>query len=242
MFAIFKKELWGHFGTLGLWLTLGIFNLVSTLFLFFFENDFNILEIGIASLQSYFSLVPWLLIFIIPALSMKTLAEEQQNGTLNWLFAQPLKIKDIILGKFLVVWLIGVLCIVPSCIYFYSVYTLGISTGNLDIAATLGSYIGVIFLIGGFSAVGILASSLSHHQIMAYLLGVFISFFIYFGIEQLASYKLLGNADFILQNIGFYQHFIGFTRGLIDTRDIFYFVFVMIISLNLSIYFVKKKK
>lgn len=242
MFAIFKKELWTYFGTLGVWLTLGIFNFVSALFLFFFENNFNILEIGIASLQSYFSLAPWLLIFIIPALSMKTLAEEQQNGTLSWLFAQPLKIKDIVIGKFLAVWLIGIFCIMPSCIYFYSVYTLGISIGNLDISATLGSYLGIIFLIGGFSAMGILASSLSNHQIMAYLLGVFISFFIYFGIEQFASYKLLGNADFILQNIGFYQHFTGFTRGLIDSRDVSYFIFVMIISLNLSIYFVKKKK
>lgn len=242
MFAILKKELWNYFGTLGVWLILGAFSIISTLFLFFFENDFNILEIGIASLQSYFSLTPWLLIFIVPALSMKTIAEEQQSGTLNWLFSQPLSVRDIVIGKFLAVWLIGVLCIIPSWVYLYSIYALGLDTGNLDIAATLGSYLGMVFLIGGFSAIGVLASSLSSHQIMAYLLGVFVSFLLYFGIEELASYQLLGNTDFILQNIGFYQHFIGFTKGLIDSRDVLYFILVMVISINLSIYFVKKKK
>lgn len=242
MFAILKKELWSHFGNLGIWLILGAFSLVATLFLFFFENDFNVLDIGLASMQSYFALVPWLLMFVVPALSMRTLAEEQQSGTLSWLFSQPLKISDIVLGKFLSVWLIGVLCLIPSLVYFYSIYSLGMSSGNMDIPATLGSYLGLILLIGVFSSVGILASSLANNQVTAYLLGVFFSFIFYFGIEQLASYKLLGGADFILQNIGFYHHFIGFTRGLIDSRDLFYFIFVIGVCILLSIHFVKNKK
>lgn len=242
MVAILKKELWNYFGNWSAWLILGAFSLIGALFLFFFENDSNILDIGAASLQSYFSLVPWFLMFIIPALAMKTLAEEQQNGTLHWLFSQPLSVSQIVLGKFLSVWIIGVLCLIPSLVYLYTVYVLGVPVGNIDMGATFGSYIGLIVLIGAFSSVGVLASSLANNQIMAYLLGVFLSFIFYFGIEQLASYRLLGSADFILQNIGFYQHFLGFTRGLIDSRDLFYFLLVMAVCIILAIYFVKKKK
>lgn len=242
MIALFKKELWSYFGNWSAWLIIGAFSLIGSLFLFFFENDSNIFDIGTASLQSYFVLAPWLLMFIIPAVSMKTLAEEQQSGTLNWLFSQPIKISEIIRGKFLAVWLVGVLCIIPSLVYLYTIYILGVPIGNIDWGATLGSYFGLILLIAAFSAVGILASSLSQNHIMAYLLGVFLCFFFYFGIEQLASYKLLGGADYFLSNIGFYQHFIAFTRGLIDTRDVFYFLLVVGICLFLAQIFVEKKK
>lgn len=242
MIAIFKKELWSYFGNWSAWLIIAAFGLIGSLFLFFFENDSNIFDIGTASLQSYFVLAPWLLMFIIPAVSMKTLAEEEQSGTLNWLFSQPIKVSEIILGKFLSVWLVGILCIIPSFIYLYTVYILGVPTGNIDLGATFGSYVGLIILIAAFSSVGILASSVSKNQIMAYLLGIFLCFFLYFGIEQLASYKLLGGLDYLLSNLGFYKHFIAFTRGLIDTQDVFYFLFVIAISLFLAKVFVEKKK
>ncbi len=242
MIAIFKKELWSYFGNWSAWLIIAAFSVIGTLFLFFFENDSNIFDIGTATLQSYFALSPWLLMFIIPALSMKTFAEEQQTGTLNWLFSQPVKISEIVLGKFLSVWLVGIFCVIPSLVYLYTIYVLGVPAGNIDMGATLGSYFGLILLIAAFASVGILASSLSSNQIMAYLLGVFMCFILYFGIEQLASYKLLGGADYVLQNIGFYQHFIAFTRGLIDSKDVFYFLLVIGICLFLAKIFVEKKK
>jgi ABC-2 type transport system permease protein len=226
MIAILKKELWSYFGNWSAWIIIGAFSFVSALFLFFFENDFNILDIGTASLQSFFTLSPWLFLFIIPALAMKSFAEEQQNGTLQWLFSQPLKSPKSFLGSFYV-FLVGILCLLPSLVYLYSIYVLGVPEGNLDLGATLGSYFGLIILIAAFSAVGILASSLSSNQIMAYLLGVFLNFILYFGIEQLANFKLLGGADYILQNLGFYHHFMAFTRGFIDTQDVFYFLFVI---------------
>lgn len=242
MLAIFRKELWSAFGNWSAWTILGAFSIVGALFLFFFDNDSNLLEIGTASLQSYYVLIPWLLMFVMPALSMRSLAEEQQNGTLSWLFAQPLNISQIVNGKFLAVWLIGILCLIPSVVYFFTIYVLGVPQGNIDMGATFGSFLGLIVLIGAFAAVGILASALSSSQVMAYLVGVFLNFILYFGIEQLASYKLLGGADFLLQNLGFYQHFLGFTRGLIDSRDLFYFLFVIMVALAMAIYFVKKKK
>jgi ABC-2 type transport system permease protein len=242
MIAIVKKELWSYFGNWSAWIIIGAFSFIGVLFLFFFENNFNIFDIGTASLQSYFTLAPWLLMFIIPALSMKSFAEEQQNGTLSWLFSQPLKISEIVFGKFFSVVLVGILCLLPSLVYLYSVYVLGVPQGNIDMGMTLGSYFGLVILIAAFSAVGVLASTLSANQIIAYLLGVFMCFILYFGIEQLASYKLLGGADYILQNIGFYHHFIAFTRGLIDTRDVFYFLFVIGICIYWAQFFVEKKK
>lgn len=242
MLSILKKELWNYFGNLNAWLIIGVFSLIGTLFIFFFDNDSNLFEIGIASLQSYFALVPWLLMFIIPALAMKSFAEEQQTGTLYWLFSQPIKISDIVAGKYISICIVGVLCIIPSLVYLYTIYTLGLPPGNLDFGTTLGSYFGLTLLIAAFSSIGILSSSLAQNQTTAYLLGVFICFTFYFGIEQLSSYRLLGSADFWLSNIGFYQHFIGFSRGLIDTKDVFYFMLIILINLTLAIYFVKKKK
>lgn len=242
MIAILKKELWSYFGNWSAWIIIAAFSLTGTLFLFFFDNDSNIFEIGSASLQSYFVLVPWLLMLIIPAISMKTLAEEQQSGTLNWLFSQPVTTSEIIIGKFLSVWLVGVLCLLPSLVYLYTVYILGVPQGNIDLGATFGSYFGLIILTAAFSAVGILASALSQNQIMAYLLGVFMCFIFYFGIEQLASYKLLGGADYFLSSLGFYQHFLAFTRGLIDTKDVFYFLLIIGICLFLAKILVEKKK
>lgn len=242
MIAILKKELWGYLGNWNAWLIMAGFSIIGTLFLFFFDNDSNLFEIGSASLQSYFVLCPWLMIFVLPALSMKTFAEEQQIGTLAWLFSKPIKVSEIVLGKYFSVVVIGILCLLPSLVYLYTLYVLGLPEGNIDMGATLGSYFGLMILVAVFSAVGIVASSVSSNQIMAYLLGVFFCFFMYFGIEQLASYKLLGNADYYLSNIGFYQHFIAFSRGLIDTRDLFYFLFVIGVCLLLATQIIKRKR
>lgn len=242
MIAILKKELWSYFGNFTAWGIISAFSLLSGLFLFFFENDFNFFEIGSASMQSFFVLAPWLLMFIIPALSMRSVAEEQQNGTLQWLFAQPLKTLEVIIGKYLSICIIGILCLLPSLIYWDTLSMLSIPEGNIDFGMTLGGYLGLIILISAFSAVGIFASSLSSNQVMAYLVGVFFCFFLYFGVEQLASYRLLGGTDYILQNLGFYHHYIAFTRGLIDLQDVFYFMVIIVLSLRLSLFFVEKKK
>lgn len=242
MIAIFKKELWGYFGNWSAWIIITVFSIISALFLFFFENNFNIFDIGTASLQGFFTLCPWVFMLIIPALTMRSIAEEQNNGTLQWLFSQPLKIESIIFGKYFSVWLVGILCLVPSLIYLYTIYTLGIPEGNFDHGMTLGSYFGTIILIGAFSSLGILSSSLSSNQVMAYLVGLFLNFIFWFGIDQLASYKLMGGGDYILQNLGFKYHFDGFARGLVDSRDVFYYLIVIFLSLGLSYFLIQRKK
>lgn len=242
MRAIFLKELWSYFGNWSAWLIMAIFSIVGTLFLFFFDNNSNIFEIGVASLQSYFALTPWLLLFIIPALTMKSFAEEQQSGTLYWLFSQPVSVAGLILGKFFAVWLVGLLCVLPSLAYLYTVFVLGMPAGNIELGPVFGSYFGLCLLIGSFSAIGILASSVSSNQIMSYLGGVFLSFLLFFGIDQLSSYKLLGPADYVLQKLGISYHFNALSRGLIESTAVCYFFLLMAMALFLSKMFIEKKK
>lgn len=242
MIALLKKELWSYFSNWTAWFIIASFGLICSLFLFVFENDYNIFDIGSASLLGFFQIIPWLLLFIIPAISMKSLAEERQNGTLQWLFSQPISLIHLLLAKFLNTWVLGIFCLTPSLFFLGSVYFLGTDVGNLDWGMTLGAYIGSCLLIGGFAALGILASSLAKNQINAFLIGFFFNFFFYFGIHQLASYRLLGKADFVLQNLGFQSHFVAFSRGLIDTRDVFYFVLVITLSLFAAQYFLQQTK
>lgn len=242
MISILKKELWSYFGSYTAWIIILIFSLISTLFLFVFENNFNIFNIGTASMQSFFVLCPWIFIFIIPAISMKSFAEEQQNGTLSWLFSQPIKTSHIVLGKFVSISFIGLCCLIPSLLYLYTIYILGVPKGNLDFGMTIGSYFGACILIFSFSALDILASTLSSNQISAYLIGVFCNFLIYFGIEQIGNYQLLGGIDYFIENLGFYAHYNRFSRGVIDIKDLCYFLMIITLSVYCSIFIINKKK
>ncbi|MFN8364436.1 MAG: ABC transporter permease subunit [Cloacibacterium normanense] len=228
MIAILKKELWSYFGNWSAWIIFGAFSLISALFLFFFENDFNILEIGTASLQSFFTLSPWLFLFIIPALAMKSFAEEQQNGTLQWLFSQPLSISEIVSGKFFAVFLVGILCLLPSlpllCLCFRR------STGNLDLGATLEAISGFsshccIFCCWDFGKFTF------HESNYGLFIGRFPEFhFILW--DRTIRISNCWEAQIICFKILVFIIILSpFTRGLIDTQDVFYFLLVIGVSI-----------
>ncbi|MDL1913336.1 MAG: gliding motility protein Gldf [Bergeyella sp.] len=244
MFSLYKKELFESFGNGSASVIVGIFSVLCVLFLFFFETHYNLLDIGIASLYSYFILVPWIFMFLIPAISMKSFTEESRRGTLVWLFSQPVSIRSILLGKLFFVWTLGLLCLLPSIVYVYTVDALSLTQeiSDVDAGALLGGYIGAFFLCGAFSALGNLAALLSENPITAYLLGVFFCFFMYFGIEQLSSYRLMGTFDYAFQSLGLYKHYINFSRGLIDSKDVFYFITVVLICYGVSEIKIRKKK
>lgn len=242
MFSIFKKEIGTYFGTMGAYIIASIFTIICTLFLWFFDNNFNIFNIGLANLNNFFVLSPWVLLFLIPALTMKSIAEEEENNTLIWLFSQPISIFSVVLGKYFAILTLVLFSLLGTIVYVYSTYMISLPTGNIDLGMALSGYIGLIFLSMTFISVGIFASSLVKNQVLAFILGVFLSFFCFFGFENLASYNLLGNFDYILQKIGFYQHYISFTKGIIDTRDLGYFLFITFLFLTISIKFIKRKK
>lgn len=242
MFSIFKKELWAYFGTLGAYIVSAAFLLICSLFLWFFDNDFNIFNVGLATLNNFFILAPWVLMFLLPALTMKSIAEEEQNGTLVWLFSQPLSVSSIVLGKYWAIIVLFLFSLLPTFTYVYTINNLSLPKGNIDSGIIVSGYIGLLFLSMTFASIGIFCSSLVKNQVLAFVTGVFFCFICFYGFENLASYNLLGNLDYTLQKIGFFQHYTSFTKGIVDTRDIGYFIFVIVVFLLLSIRIINSKK
>lgn len=242
MFSIFKKELWAYFGTLGAYIVSAAFLLICSLFLWFFDNDFNVFNVGLATLNNFFILAPWVLMFLLPALTMKSIAEEEQNGTLVWLFSQPLSVSSIVLGKYWAILILVLFSLLLTFTYVYTINYLSLPKGSIDSGIIFSGYIGLLFLSMTFASIGIFCSSLVKNQVLAFVTGVFFCFICFYGFENLASYNLLGNLDYTLQKIGFFQHYTSFTKGIVDTRDIGYFIFVIVVFLLLSIRIINSKK
>jgi ABC-2 type transport system permease protein len=221
--SILFKEISGFFTSLVAYMTMAAFLLVTGLFLWVFP-DSSILDYGYAGLESFFNIAPYLFIFLIPAITMRSLAEEKKDGTFELLATRPLSDWDIVLGKYLASLLIVVLTLLPTLIYYFSVYQLGITKGNIDTGAVIGSYVGLILLGAAFTSVGIFASSLGKNQIIAFTVAVFICFFTFSGFDSISSIiSLQGSAGF-LTGLGINQHYQSVSRGVLDTRDLTYFL------------------
>lgn len=242
MWTIFKKEFNQFFLGFTAYLAAFAFIFISTLFLWFFNNQFNVFNTGNASLSSFFFIAPWIFMFMIPALTMKMIAEEQNNGTLLWLFTLPIKINQIVWGKFFAVLSIVIFCLLGTFLFTLTLENFIISDQSLDYGTIYNGYLGLFLLGSLFSAIGILTSSLSKNQVMAYVFAVFICFISYYGFEGLASYNLLGSADYYVQKIGSYSHYQQFLKGILDTRDLAYFVVIIALLLQATIINLHLKK
>lgn len=223
MLAIFKKELTSFFATPVGYLVMGIFWILSGLFIWVFKGTFNILEYGFAELGPFFLLAPWIFMFLIPGLSMRTFSEERKLGTLELLLSRPLSLKEIILGKFTGVFVLGIMSLLPSLIYTYTIYNLSPQSGSPDLGLIIGGFIGLLLLLALFTAIGLFTSSLTDNQIAAFLSAAVLLFILYFGFENLAG--LLERAGLILSvtAFGIKFHYENIGQGLIDSRDIAYF-------------------
>ncbi|AUC14561.1 gliding motility-associated ABC transporter permease subunit GldF [Tenacibaculum sp. SZ-18] len=224
MKSIFKKEFNSFFASPVAYLVIGVFLLVNGLFLWVLKDNFNILNAGFADLNSFFFIAPWLFLFLIPAITMKSFADEFNTGTLEILKTKPLTDWQIVLGKYSASLFLVVVALIPTLTYVYSIYALGNPVGNLDLGSIIGSYFGMLFLASGYCAIGLFTSTLSKNQIVAFILAVFISFFMFYGFDAIAN--LLGSSEFYVRQFGFNEHFKSISRGVIDTRDIVYFVSV----------------
>jgi len=223
MFPILKKEFNSFFASPIAYLVIGVFLLINGLFLWVFKDDLNILNAGFADLNSFFLVAPWILLFLIPAITMKSFADELNSGTIETLKTKPITDWQIVLGKFSASLLLIVVALVPTLTYAYTILQLGNPVGNLDIGSTLGSYIGLLFLAATYTSIGLLTSTFSKNQIVAFILGVFITFFLFYGFDAIAS---LFSNGYSVQLFGINEHFKSISRGVIDTRDVIYFVSV----------------
>lgn len=240
MKALLLREIKSFFGSPIGYLVIAIFLLLNGLFLWVFEGDFNILNSGFADLSPFFTLSPWILIFLIPAVTMRSFSDEKKQGTIELLFTKPLSVWEIVNGKFFGAFLLIVLAIVPTVIYVWVISYFGNPEGNIDMGSTLGSYFGLLFLIAGYTSIGIFTSTLSENQIVAFIISVFLCFIFYFGFESLSS--LAGDFSNVVASFGMDYHFKSMSRGVIDTRDVLYFVSITVLFLSLTVYKLKSLK
>jgi ABC-2 type transport system permease protein len=223
MFTIFKKEVNQFLNSLLGYMVLVIF-LVATGLLFWVFPESNVLDYGFAEMAGFFGLTPFVFIFLIPAITMRSFAEEKKSGTLEWLLTKPLSEWDILLGKFFACLFLVFLSLVPTLIYFVSLWVLGAPQGNIDSAGVFGSYFGLFMLASVFSAIGIFGSSITDNQLVAFVLSVFICFLMYSGISSIASIDVWSSASSVIQYFGLDFHYQALGKGLIDLRDVLFFV------------------
>ena len=224
MKAILIKEINSFFTSPIAYLVIGFFLLINGLFLWFFDDDFNILNAGFADVTPFFYLSPWVLLFLIPAITMKSFADENNNKTIELLKTKPISDWQIVFGKFWASLLLTVIAIIPTLTYVYTVYKLGNPIGNVDFGSTFGSYIGILFLASTYTSIGLFTSTISKNQIVAFILAVFITFLLFYGFDAVSN--SFGNDSLLIQKLGINEHFKSISRGVIDTRDLVYFISV----------------
>ncbi len=227
-----KKELHSFFSSPIGYLAIAIFIIVNGLFLFIFKTEFNVLNAGFADLNSFFFLTPWLFVFLIPAITMKSFADEIQSGTIEILKTKPITNWQIVNGKFISSMLLILFMLLCTFIYIYTIYQLGNPVGNIDFASTFGSYLGLLLIASSFVSIGIFTSSYSKNQIIAFLIAVLFSFLLYYGFELISSFS--NNFGLNIKKIGMYEHYQSISRGVIDTRDLIYFTSITLFFLFLT--------
>ncbi|WP_222536094.1 gliding motility-associated ABC transporter permease subunit GldF [Pedobacter polysacchareus] len=233
MYAVFKRELFSLLNSLMAYITIGVFLLASGLLLWFFP-DTSILEYGYSELNGFFNLAPFLFLFLIPAMTMRSFAEERREGTYILLATRPVTDWQIIFAKYLACFVLVIFALLPTLIYSYSIAELALPKGNIDTGAIIGSYIGLLLLGAAFVSIGIFASSLTKNQVVAFALSVFICFFAYSGFEAMSQVFGLRAIENILLSLSVNEHYQSMSRGVLDTRDLVYFLTFIIAFLGLT--------
>jgi ABC-2 type transport system permease protein len=238
MWAICKKELRQFFSSLTGYIAIIVFLLLNGLFLFVFP-DTNLLDYGYASLEQFFEQSPWILLLLIPAITMRSFADEFKGGTFEILRTRPLTSMQIVNGKYAGSLIVVLIALIPTLIYVYTVQALSME-GGIDVGRTLGSYIGLFFLVAVFTAIGLCCSSFTNNAVVAFLVAAFVCFLMYSGFNAISRIPALAaGADYYIEMLGIDFHYRSVSRGVVDTRDLVYFLsliilFLLITARNLS--------
>lgn len=227
MLSIFYKEIKSFFSSLIGYIVIGVFLIYLSLMMWVLP-DTSIFEYSYATLDQLFDLSPLIFMFLIPAITMRSFAEEKQTGTIELLVTKPLSDVQIILGKFFACVALLIFALLPTLIYYVSIYLLGSPVGNIDSGATWGSYIGLILMGGSFVSMGIFASSLSRNQIVSFVIAIFLCFIFYWLFDMISRAPIfVGKVDDIIQMFGVEYHYRSLSRGLVDSRDVIYFLSII---------------
>ena len=235
MIAQLKKELNVYFsGILG-YLIIGIYLLINGLLLWVFNGPFNILEGGYASLENYFGLAPWVFLFLIPAISMRVFSEEIKSGMMELLIVRPISLIQLIWAKFFGTFTVVIFSILPTLVYLWSVRMLGSPVGNLDWGAAIGSFVGLLAIGAAYTAVALMASALTSNNVVAFVLGVALNFGMYLGFESLADLYKFSGWELTVRTFGMNEHYLSMARGVLDLRDVGYFIGVVFLFIGLTL-------
>jgi len=235
MVPIIKREINSFFSSTIGYLVIAVYLVVNGLFLWVFGGNFNILDSGFADLSPYFELAPWVLLFLVPAVCMKAFSDEMKMGTLELLLTKPLSLRQIVLGKYFGALILIVIAIIPTLLYIFTISELGNPPGNWDVGSTMGSFLGLLFLVFAYTSIGIFASTLTQNQIVAFISAVFLCFGLYYGFEGISS------STFDVSQLGMRAHFESVARGVLDTRDLLYFFSITLVFLAITVLKLKKQ-
>ena len=224
MFALFKKEINAFFSTPVGYLIIAVFLLANSLLMWGFSSEYNVLDSGYAQIDSLFILAPILFLLFIPAVTMRFFSDEYKEGTIELILTKPITELQVVLAKYFAGLILVFLSILPTLVYYFSVYALGETRGNLDSAGIFGSYIGLFLLASGFVAIGTFASAMSKNQIISFVFAFILSAFFYLGWDVIATGINNGKAELAIQYIGINTHYKSLSKGIIDSRDILYFI------------------
>ena len=234
MYSLFIKEIKVFLNSLIGYFVIGVFLTLTGLFLWIFPMSYNVLDRGFADMGALFALAPIVFLLLVPAVTMRSFAEERRVGTIEILLTMPLSYTKIILAKYFAGVVLVIISILPTVIYFLSLYFLGYPKGNIDYGAMWGSYIGLIFLGATFTAIGVFCSLLTDSQIVAFILSVLISFVVWLGFDFVYSFDIFGSFGQVIKWFGIDHHYASISRGVVDTRDILYFVSMITMFLLFS--------
>ncbi|MBD3636851.1 MAG: gliding motility-associated ABC transporter permease subunit GldF [Crocinitomicaceae bacterium] len=234
MRALYLKEIRSFLSSIIGYIFIAIYLILNSLFLWVFSYETNILQGGTADLFPFFTISPIIFIILIPAITMRSFSEEKRTGTIELLFTRPISDVTIILAKYLAGLTLVLISILPTLIYYYTVHALGDPVGIVDDGATITSYIGLFFVGACLVAVGIFSSSVTNSQIVSFILAMFMSWFLFLGLDLLAVYSQFGGLDYFIRNLGIMEHYESIQRGVLDTRDILYFISFTLVFLILT--------
>ncbi len=227
MFSLLKKELRSFFSSLTGYIVIIVFVAANSLFMWVFPGQFNVLDSGYATMDSLFYFAPWIFLFLAPAVTMRLFSEEKRTGTIELLLTRPLSDFHIVTAKYISGVLLVLFSLLPTLVYFVSVFMLGENVGNIDIGGTIGSYIGLFFLAAIYVAIGLFCSVTTENQIVSFVMAIALSFFFYIGFEAISSASGFRIVEITILELGINEHYKSMSRGVIDTRDIIYFVGVI---------------
>lgn len=230
MKTLVLKEISSFFSSITGYLIIVVFLVANGLFLWVFPGEMNVLESGYASLDTLFTISPWIFLFLIPAITMRSFAEEKKSGNLDLLMTRPLTELQIVLSKYLAGLVLAVISLLPTLFFYFTLHQLS-DPNTLDTGATIGSYIGLIFLAGIYTSIGIFTSSLTDNTIVSFVLAVLLCFVLYTGFNSIAYLSVKGTIGAVLLNLGIDSHYNSIGRGVIDSRDLLYFLSVIVLFL-----------